>query len=76
MTSKKVPMVTDLGLYLVGSLMICVRLRVSSLDCRTACPSLGHLTVQTLKIDGGQTIHKLCPGHNWGPMGVYNKRQR
>ena len=29
-------MVTDLGLYLVGSLIICVRLRASSLDCRTA----------------------------------------
>ena len=34
--SKRVPMVTDLGLYLVGSLIICVRLRASSLDCRTA----------------------------------------
>ena len=29
-------MVTDLGLYLVGSLIICVRFRASSLDCRTA----------------------------------------
>ena len=29
-------MFTDLGLYLVGSLMTCVRLRASSLDCRTA----------------------------------------
>ena len=27
MISKRVPMVTDLGLYLVGSLIICVRLR-------------------------------------------------
>jgi hypothetical protein len=36
MISKRVPMVTDLGMYLVGSLMICVRLRASSLDCRTA----------------------------------------
>jgi hypothetical protein len=27
---------TDLGLYLVGSLIIWVRLRASSLDCRTA----------------------------------------
>ena len=25
----------DLGLYLVGSLIICVRFRASSLDCRT-----------------------------------------
>jgi hypothetical protein len=29
-------MVTDLGLYLVGPLIICVRLRASILDCRTA----------------------------------------
>ena len=35
-TSMRVPLFTDLGLYLVGSLMICVRLRASSLDCRTA----------------------------------------
>ena len=33
MISKRV---TDLGLYLVGFLIICVRLRASSLDCRTA----------------------------------------
>ena len=36
MISKRVPVVTDLGLYLVGSLIICVTLRTSSLDCRTA----------------------------------------
>ena len=29
-------MFTDLGLYLVGSLIICVRLRASNLDCRMA----------------------------------------
>ena len=29
-------MFTDLGLYLVGSLIICVRLKTSSLDCRMA----------------------------------------
>ena len=29
-------MATVLGLYLVGSLIICVRLRASSLDCRMA----------------------------------------
>ena len=34
--SMRVPMFTVLGLYLVGSLIICVRLRASSLDCRTA----------------------------------------
>jgi hypothetical protein len=36
MISKRVPVFTDLGLYLVGSLIICVRLRASSLDCRMA----------------------------------------
>ena len=36
MISKRVPMVTDLGLYLVGYLIICMRLRASSLDCRMA----------------------------------------
>ena len=33
MIFMRVPMFTDLGLYLVGSLIICVRLRASSLDC-------------------------------------------
>ena len=36
MTSMRVPVFTDLELYLVGSLIICVRLRASSLDCRMA----------------------------------------
>ena len=35
-TSMRVPIVTDLGLCLIGSLIICVRLRASILDCRTA----------------------------------------
>ena len=35
-TSMRVPLFKDVGLYLVGSLKICVRLRSSSLDCRTA----------------------------------------
>ena len=34
--SMKVPVFTALGLYLVGSSIICVRLRASSLDCRMA----------------------------------------
>ena len=34
MISMRVSVFTDLGLYLVGSLIICVRLRESSLDCR------------------------------------------
>ena len=36
MTSMRVHVFTDLELYLVGSLIICVRLRASSLDCRMA----------------------------------------
>jgi hypothetical protein len=36
MISMRVPVFTELGLYLVGSLIICVRLRASSLDCRMA----------------------------------------
>ena len=36
---------TDLGLYLVGSLIICVRLRASSVDCRTA----GVLSISQLR---------------------------
>jgi hypothetical protein len=36
MISMRVPVFTDVGLYLVGSLIICERLRASSLDCRTA----------------------------------------
>ena len=78
MISIRVPMSTDLGLYLVGSLIIGVRLRASSLDCRTAgaYPSLGHLTVLTLTIDGGQSIHIWCPGNSWELRGVYNKQQQ
>ena len=36
MISMMVAVFTDLGLYLVGSLIICVRLRASSLVCRMA----------------------------------------
>ena len=36
MIAMRVPVFTDLGLYLVGSLIICVRLRASSLDFRMA----------------------------------------
>ena len=36
MISMRVPVFTALGWYLVGSLIICVRLRASSLDCRRA----------------------------------------
>jgi hypothetical protein len=34
MISMRVPVFTDLGLYLVDSLIMCVRLRALSLDCR------------------------------------------
>ena len=43
MISLSVPVFAYLGLYLVGSLIICVRLRASSLDCRMAGVFLGHL---------------------------------
>ena len=80
MISMRVPVFTYLGLYQVGSLIICVRLRASSLDCMTAgaltYPSLGHLTVRILKINVGQSIHIWCPGHSWGLRWVYNKRQQ
>jgi hypothetical protein len=33
---RMISMVTDLGLDMVDSLIICVRLRASSLDCRSA----------------------------------------
>ena len=36
MISMRVPMFRDLGLYLVGSLSICVRLSAASLDSRRA----------------------------------------
>ena len=36
MISMRVPVFMDLGLYLVGSLINCVRLKASSLDCRMA----------------------------------------
>ena len=36
MISMRVLVFTDLGLYLVGSLINCVRLRGASLDCRMA----------------------------------------
>ena len=36
MTSMRVLVFTELGVYLIGSLIICVRLRASSLVCRMA----------------------------------------
>ena len=73
MISMRVPMLTDLGLYLVGSLIICVQLRASRLDRRMArVPSSGHLTVRALTLDGGHSIHLLCRGHSWGLKVVYS----
>ena len=63
---------TDLGLYLVGSMIIWVRLRASILDCRTAeVLSMSQFrlrspNIKTLKINGGQLIHIWCPGGSWG----------
>ena len=68
MTSMRVPMFTDLGLYLVGSLIICVTLRASSSDCRMA----GVLSMSQFRSPNstssedrwGQSIHIWCPGHS------------
>ena len=46
MILRRVPMFTDLGLYLVGSLIICVRLRASISDCRMAGVLIKHVQVQ------------------------------
>ena len=78
--SIRVPMFTDLGLYLVGSLIICVRLSASSLDCGTA----GVLSISQFRSPNrtnsedrwGQSIHISCPGHSWELRGVYNRRQQ
>ena len=81
MISMRVPMFTDLGLYLVGSLIICVRLRASSLVCRMA----GVLNMSQFRSPsstssedgwGGQSVHIWYRGHSWGQRVVYSKRQR
>ena len=51
--------VTDLGLYLVGSLIICVRLRASSLDCRTA----GVLSISQLR-----SPNSMNSNDRWGAI--------
>jgi hypothetical protein len=63
-----------LGLYLVGSLIICVRLRASSLDCRMA----GVLSMSQFRSPSstssedrwGQSIHIRYRGHSWGQREV------
>jgi hypothetical protein len=57
MISKRVPMFTDLGLYLVGSLIICVKLGASSLDCRT---------VGVLSMSQFRSPHSTNSEDRWG----------
>ena len=79
MISMRVPVFTDLGFYLAGSLIICVRLRASSLDCRMA----GVLSMSQFRSPNstssedrwGQSIHIWCPGHSSGQKVVYSKRK-
>ena len=60
-------MLTDLGVYLVGSLIICERLRASSLECRmNGVLSMSQFRSRALKIDGGQAVHIWCPEHAGG----------
>ena len=54
-------MLTDLGLYLVGSLMICVRLRASSLDCRTA----GVLCISQFRSHNRPNSEDRWGGNQW-----------
>ena len=73
----RVPMFTNLGLYLVRSLIICVRLRASSLYCRMAgvlsMSQLGHLAARALKIDGGNQftygVQSTAGGRVWSIAG-------
>ena len=50
-------------------MIICVRLRASSLDCRMAGPSLGHLVARAQKIDGGNqftyAVQGTVGGRGW-----------
>ena len=79
MISMRVPVFTDLGFYLVGSMIICVRLGASILDCRMAGVlniSQFRLPNSTLKINGGQLVHIWCPGRSWGLREVYSKQHQ
>ena len=57
MISMRVPVFTDLGLYLVGSLMICVR--ASSLDCRMA---------EVLRISQFRSPNSTSSEDRWGAI--------
>ena len=80
MISMREPVFTDLGLYLVGSLIICVRLRASSFDCRMAevlsMSQFRSPSSMSSEDRWGQSIHICCPGHSWGQKVVYSKWQR
>ena len=56
--SKRVHMVTYLGLYLVGSLIISVRLSASSLDCRT----------RVLNVSRVRSPNSASSEHRWGAI--------
>ena len=76
MISLRVPVFTDLGLYLVDALLIYVRLRASSLDCRMArvlsMSQSRSPSSMSSEDRWGQSIH----GHNWGQREVYSKWQQ
>jgi hypothetical protein len=55
---------TNLGLYLVGSLIICVRLRASSLDCRTA----GVLSMSQFRSLNSTRIDLKISEDRWGAI--------
>ena len=78
--SMRVPMITDLGLYLVGSLIIWVRLGASSLNFRMdgvlSISQFSSLNRTNSEDRWGQSIHIWCPGHSWELMGVYNRWQQ
>jgi hypothetical protein len=65
MISMRVPMLTDLCLYMIGSLLICVRLRASSLDCMTA-GVLSIFQFGSPNSANSEEIHIRCPGHSCG----------
>ena len=61
MISMRVPVFTDLGLYLVGSLIICMILRASSLDCRMA----GVLSMIQFRSPSSTSSEDRCGGNQF-----------
>ena len=75
MISRRVPVFTDLGLYLVGSFIICVRLRASNLDCRLAgVVSMFRAPSSTSSEDRWGAINSQFT-HSWELRGVYNRQK-